>query len=225
MMVDNTYDAGHEIGYRVGQFLGTGFFNLMSLKITLESIVVILLLIGVCLVFSYDRWKHKIPRTGNSNINSTWVKLSDDPATDKKWKERVVLVVIIIFAILVWILVTPSNVTNTQLQPSTLSPAEIQKRALEIPYDYIARYPEKYTGKIIRIEGKVIQVQQSGDNYTLRVYKNGDSSDDVIINAKISGARVLENDEIIYFCRYEGLKTYTTVLGASRTVPELTKLL
>lgn len=101
---------------------------------------------------------------------------------------------------------------------------EIKREARPYLYDNYARNPEDYQGKLFKINGVVNQVQQTGDTYVLRVFVNGDSSKDVWINAKNPSIRPLENDKILFYCVFNGLKTYNTVLGSSRTIPELTYL-
>lgn len=89
-------------------------------------------------------------------------------------------------------------------------------------YEDVARYPEKYNGKKYVISGQVNQVVEGilGDNVLLfyvdgnNIYVNYDSS---IIDYKI-----LEDDYLTLYCEMRKEKTYTTVLGASVTIPQAT---
>ena len=112
-----------------------------------------------------------------------------------------------------------------------LSEAEIKdafkSECVEYYYDDIARYPEKYVMEKVTFRGKVIQVMESGDTYTLRInvtegrynwtntmlveYEKRDSSE----------PRILEDDIIRVYGYCLGTTTYTTIFGASVTIPAM----
>lgn len=92
-------------------------------------------------------------------------------------------------------------------------------------YNEIARNPDDYMFEQAKFKGEVIQVIESGDDYTLRVNitKDGRYWDDTILVSYTkndsSEPRILEDDIITMYGFLAGTHTYETVLGASVTVP------
>lgn len=95
-------------------------------------------------------------------------------------------------------------------------------------YKEIARMPSDYRNKKAKFTGKVIQVTQStAGSYTLRVNvtKNSYGYEDTLYVSYLTGTnapRILEDDIITMYGELKGEKTYTTVLGASVTLPAFT---
>jgi len=110
-----------------------------------------------------------------------------------------------------------------------MSIEEIKNTALkDLNYDELLRNNEKYIGKIVYYRGQTTQVTEVGrDRYILRVYVTKDEyglwDDDIWVNYE--GKRVLEEDIIDLWGEVKGIKKYTTVLGASRSIPEINALL
>lgn len=93
-------------------------------------------------------------------------------------------------------------------------------------YEEIARDPDDYIGEKARFTGKVIQVMQKGNSYTLRVNitKTRWGYDDTILvsySAKDGDSRILEDDIVTMYGFLGGTYTYETVMGSSLTVPLL----
>jgi hypothetical protein len=95
-----------------------------------------------------------------------------------------------------------------------------------ITYDELARNTESWVGRNVRLQGKVVQVMESGGSMDLRVNVTKGSyglwSDTVYL--RFTGPRLLEGDLIEFTARVNGRVTYKTVLGASVTIPDLTAL-
>lgn len=100
----------------------------------------------------------------------------------------------------------------------------------KVSYKEIARNPDKYTGKQVKFTGEVSQVIESawGTGVTLLVNVTKDEYglyDDTIYvdyTPKSSGEeRILEDDIITIYGDFEGLTSYTSVLGAKITVPQI----
>lgn len=94
-----------------------------------------------------------------------------------------------------------------------------------IDYDDLARTPGDYEGEYVKFRGKVVQVCYEAESAlyysSYRVATSG-SYDDVIyikVDNYGSGTRILEDDWITIYGEYDGLYTYETVMGASRTIP------
>jgi hypothetical protein len=104
-------------------------------------------------------------------------------------------------------------------------PPETKKSYEFVSYDDLARYPDKWRGKDVAIEGKVIQVVEDGllrisvTEGEYGVWKN----DMIVFGASLENrnGRILVDDIILVRGRYDGLTTYTTVLGSSATVPKM----
>lgn len=96
-----------------------------------------------------------------------------------------------------------------------------------IPYDDLARYPSKYDGEYVKFYGKVVQVcsEATSSLYysTYRVATSGNYNNVVYIYVDNynSGHRILEDDWITFYGQFDGLYTYTTVMGASITIPSI----
>ena len=113
----------------------------------------------------------------------------------------------------------------------TLSAEELEKRYKEkcksISYDNLSRYPDDYEGEYVTFRGKVVQVcseAKSAMYYsTYRVATSGSYNNVVYIYVDNygSGSRILEDDWITFYGKYDGLYTYTTVMGASVTIPSV----
>ncbi len=92
--------------------------------------------------------------------------------------------------------------------------------SLNIPYDSVFRYNERYVGDTVFFSGFVSQVQNlGGGTYALRVATK-DKYDDVIW-VNYQGFRVLEDDMVVLYGTVKGLKEYRSVLGESITIPEI----
>lgn len=101
-----------------------------------------------------------------------------------------------------------------------------KSEAKTIPYKTLARTPDDYKGASVTYTGKVIQVQEEGNNVGLRVNvtKNSYGYEDtmfVVYDKGIVKGRVLEDDIITFWGTSKGLLTYKTVLGAEMTIPQV----
>lgn len=91
-------------------------------------------------------------------------------------------------------------------------------------YSELARDPDSYVGKQVKFTGKVIQVTEGLGITAMRVnvtqgrYTWSDTMYVTYIPASGEG-RILEDDIITFYGEMQPLKTYTTVLGASVTIP------
>ncbi len=109
---------------------------------------------------------------------------------------------------------------------------ELYKSSCEsYTFQEIARAPDQYKGKLAKFTGEVIQVQQDSLLgilfYTLRVNvtKTGEYytyyTDTIYVTytATADDPRILEDDIITMYGVLEGEETYTTIFGASVTIP------
>ena len=75
----------------------------------------------------------------------------------------------------------------------------------------------------VALQGKVIQVIEDGNHIELRVNINGEYSDTIYVMyiKKENEGRILEDDMIKFYGSFEGLLTYTSILGAEITIPQV----
>jgi hypothetical protein len=92
-----------------------------------------------------------------------------------------------------------------------------------VTYDQIARNPDDYEGKSIKIIGQVMQVENSDDESILLVWENDDSNSIVMVRVYDSdmptNGKILEDDEVTVYGTGYGTKKYDTALGSTNEVP------
>ena len=101
------------------------------------------------------------------------------------------------------------------------------KSAQHISFQALSRNPDNYKGKIVTFSGKVVQVQESGNDVVMRInvtQKQYGWDDTVWVNyTKVSKeGRILENDIITFWGQYKGIREYEAVMGNTISVPEIT---
>lgn len=111
-----------------------------------------------------------------------------------------------------------TQATTIQTEPTTEKP--FSEYRTDITYDQLARTPDDYKNEDLVLRGKVIQVIEADFATQFRIAINDDYN--CIIYALYEDKdtpRVLENDEITLYGCSLGLIDYSTVLGATITVP------
>ncbi|MDO4976845.1 MAG: zinc ribbon domain-containing protein [Eubacteriales bacterium] len=97
--------------------------------------------------------------------------------------------------------------------------ADFKSKCKSYSYDNLARYPDKYSSKKIKVEGKVLQV---GSDF-IRLAKDGDYDHVIYITityiTDTPKGNILEDDYINVYGYGNGQITYESVLGASITIP------
>lgn len=93
-----------------------------------------------------------------------------------------------------------------------------------IDYKDAARNPSKYKGANVKFTGKVIQVQEDVMRVNVTQGSYGIWSDTIYVNylPRSSANRILEDDIITLYGTMEELKTYTTIMNSSVTIPQVT---
>ena len=104
----------------------------------------------------------------------------------------------------------------------------------EYSYNDIARTPDNFKGKNVKYYGEVVQVSEGiynsvilrvGVSCTKYQYIDGYSCPDILYVTYVYSEgepRILEDDMITLYGTIKGLKSYTSVLGANITIPEIT---
>lgn len=111
---------------------------------------------------------------------------------------------------------------------TTVDPAAYKAGCESISYNELARNPNSYIDKDIVIYGQILQVQEDGDDLTLRVGTKdsgyGSYYDDVVMIAYTYSpgeSRLLEDDMVYVYGPYYGTYTYESVMGNDITVPAI----
>lgn len=100
--------------------------------------------------------------------------------------------------------------------------AEYKAACREVSYESLSRNPEEYKGTYVKVSGEILQVVENGNNYVLRVSVGSVLNDIYVTYTKKEGeARLLEYDHITIYGKAMGTKTYTTVMNAQRTIPQV----
>lgn len=110
----------------------------------------------------------------------------------------------------------------------SLSKGEYKLLCKSYSYKELARNPEQYKGKSVKFTGEVVQVSEASSDLYYSVYRinvtkgNYGYYDDTVYvtfdNSSVN-SRILEDDKVTFYGSFQGLKTYTTVMGAELTIP------
>lgn len=109
---------------------------------------------------------------------------------------------------------------NARIEAERLE-AERLKYETGITFDQLSREPDNYNGQKVKFKGYVLQVTEVGSEYQIRMATSG-KYDNVIylyMDKSLTQQRILEDDYITIKGTSKGLHTYTTVMGASKTLP------
>lgn len=101
--------------------------------------------------------------------------------------------------------------------------AEASKNEYEsgYTYDQLARNPDTYMGKKVKLSGKVLQADSDGDTCYARVALNSDYDTVIFVtyDKSLLGYRLLEDDKITIYGSAFGVYSYEAVSGATITIP------
>ena len=109
-----------------------------------------------------------------------------------------------------------------QVTCSTVSESGYKQSCERISYDNLARDPDTYEGKRVKFTGEVVQVMEGEyiTSFRINISKYSDTVY-VLYSPDDGDPRILEDDSVTFYGEYTGLYTYTTVLGASVTIPSV----
>lgn len=90
-----------------------------------------------------------------------------------------------------------------------------------LEYKGVSRNPDEYTGKYVKFDGKVLQEMQDDDILSFRIATKGNYDNVVYVIMKMpeNYSRILEDDKVTVYGAYADLYSYTTVMGATVTIP------
>ena len=122
----------------------------------------------------------------------------------------------------------PCTVCGEAIKTEKIKLTDEEKKALfkkeckDYSYNTIARNPDAYLLEKGHVRGKVIQVLEDGDEYTLRVNMNGTYGNTILVSYTKQSSkenRILEDDYVDMYGHWMGTYTYESVMGSSITVP------
>lgn len=156
------------------------------------------------------------------------------PYPPKKKKKKGCLIAIIVVLVIFFLFAliptddTSSNKSTSQKEVQKEDPETYKSQCQSIPYDELARTPDNYEGQKVTFTGQIIQVRESGDEATYRINVTQDEYglwDDTIFctfDLSTSESRFLEDDIVTIYGDYDGLYTYTSIMGSDVTLPSVT---
>ncbi|QYZ80214.1 hypothetical protein E2N92_12625 [Methanofollis formosanus] len=106
-----------------------------------------------------------------------------------------------------------------------MSKQEIIASSIEVPYDDLFRYNERYIGNVVHLTGQAVQVSETGNkDYIIRLSTKchgfGVYSGDIVwVEINNADVRVLEDDMLDIYAEVVGIESYTTVLGNEVSLP------
>ena len=117
---------------------------------------------------------------------------------------------------------------NIQSEQTVISEDEYKSNCRTVNYTDVARNPNNYIGESVVFKGKVVQIQENGNNVMLRVNvtegEYGIWDDTLYIEYKRKSeneSRILEDDIITVYGKMNGIKNYQAVMGNQISIPYL----
>lgn len=137
-----------------------------------------------------------------------------------------VIGITILLGLIIYIIVPAYQRYTEKAQTENLSSDKSDYRD-DITYDNLARNPDVYKGELVKLTGGVIQVIEESSTITIRLAtKNSEYlgyMEDIVYctipSSTLDGGRILENDVITVYGKANGIKEYTSILGASVQIP------
>lgn len=101
---------------------------------------------------------------------------------------------------------------------------EKQGYNIGITYNQLARTPDEYEGEKVKFSGKVLQFSEGWLYDVVRLAVGGNYDNVLYLTVPKSiteDERILEDDYVTIYGVSEGIETYTTVMGASMSIPSV----
>ncbi len=102
-------------------------------------------------------------------------------------------------------------------------PENFKATCVELPYDELARFPDRNVGKQLVMTGEIIQVIEGSTESQYRLKLN-DNYDQIVLigyDGAFDQGKILENDIVTFWGYYVGTMTYTATIGGEITIPAL----
>lgn len=115
-----------------------------------------------------------------------------------------------------------TGVADVEMQELLFSDKAEQAIVYEsLEYKAVSRDPDKFEGRYVKFNGKVLQVIEEGNLVAFRVASRGNYDDVVFVIMEVPDdySRILEDDPVEVSGKYGGLYSYETVRGNTLTIP------
>lgn len=119
---------------------------------------------------------------------------------------------------------TAATTTVATTAATTMSPAQLEAAFKTYEYKDVARLPDTYIAKFMKITGEVIQVMENGSTTSLRIIENSDYDKTwyVLYSRPDKAPRILEKDIVTVYGVCIGLYSYKSTSGATISIPGIT---
>jgi len=95
-------DSINAFGEEVGRNITRSLYDLVTLHITTGSLIMAGVVLAIVCIVTYSRWIDIVDKNGTIRRNFS-IRLCDDPAEDKKWKDWVLIGLFGIVATWFWL--------------------------------------------------------------------------------------------------------------------------
>lgn len=130
-----------------------------------------------------------------------------------------VIAIIVIFAAMVMFSESPGDMEEIKTFKE-LPEKDFKKQCEKISYKDLARNPENYKGKAIKVQ---LRIEQVVDDHYLRAYsgKDDDWYEDeyVLYDSRDNGDNLIEEDIVTVYGVYYGTETMERAIGGSDDIP------
>lgn len=106
------------------------------------------------------------------------------------------------------------------------TPDEFKSACATLPYDELARFPDRNVAKQLMITGEIIQVteDESGGIYRLKLNDDYDQIVMIIYQGSFDQGKILDGDTVTFWGNYGGTISYDSTMGGNITIPGMLAL-
>jgi len=114
-------------------------------------------------------------------------------------------------------------VTPVALEPT---PGEFKAACGSVPYDELARFPDRNVAKQLVMSGEIIQVteDESGSIYRLKLNDDYDQIVMIFYQGSFDQGQILDGDRVTFWGKYGGTISYDSTMGGNITIPGMLAL-
>lgn len=115
--------------------------------------------------------------------------------------------------------------TTTPAEP-VQSPDEFKAACITVPYDELARFPDRNVKKQLVMTGEIIQVteDETGGVYRLKLNDDYDQIVMIVYEGSFDQGKILEGDTVTFWGKYAGTISYDSTMGGNITIPGMLAL-
>lgn len=106
------------------------------------------------------------------------------------------------------------------------TPDEFKAACGSVPYDELARFPDRNVAKQLVMSGEIIQVteDESGSIYRLKLNDDYDQIVMIIYQGSFDQGQILDGDRVTFWGKYGGTISYDSTMGGNITIPGMLAL-